>query len=352
MRLIVLLAICLLSAPSAALAQTVTPQEASLDERDRKIAELTSRIERLERLLDARNIQPAVRQPTRRSPQTENNSQEIERALERALVQDETRLVAPGAIEIIPSLGYSYSASSDPLLVTDGSNSAVISDERRRSTIVAGLGARIGLPGNSQLSVSVPYRIAVAEDVLSFGDAPIDARSRNASSLGDVSFSLSHVLAGGRRAIPKVVGSLRGNLGTANRSVGPGLLGGGFPSLGAGVSVSQRLDPVVLAGSVSYDRVFAEAGIAPGDRWSYSLAAYLAVAPEVSFRTLFRQQFTSDTNFSGKPLKGSGQTAATLDFGVSVVPSRRALIDVGVAVGLTENAPDFALTLSTPLRIN
>ncbi|MFN2098733.1 hypothetical protein [Altererythrobacter sp. MF3-039] len=344
-----LLLAAIISAP--ALAQTDQAPVEAADERDLKIAELTARIERLERLLDAREDRPPVTPASSLTSRAADATVDIERALERALVQDGTRLVAPGAIELVPSLSYAYSTNRDPFLVDADGTDVLIDNEQRRSTIEARLGARIGLPGNSQLGVSVPYRFGSVEEVATLAGTPVDARDRSASALGDVSLSLSHVLAGGDSSIPKVVGSLRGNLGNASRTEGEGILGGGFASLGVGMSVSQRLDPVVFAGSLSYDQVFAENGIAPGDRWSYSLAAYLAVAPEVSFRTLFRQQFSGDTRFAGETLEGSGQTSATLDFGLSVVPSRKALIDVGVAVGLTDNAPDFAITLATPLKL-
>ncbi|MBX7539658.1 transporter [Qipengyuania sphaerica] len=282
---------------------------------------------------------------------TEPIPADVERALEKTLIQGGTALISPGSIEITPSFGYAFDARSDPLLVMVGGVPEVVSSEQRHSFLQARLGARIGLPANSQLDVSIPYRFAFREDVLSLAGSPVANVERNASAIGDVTLGLSHVISGRDRSTPRVIGSVSGNLGTADREAGEGLLGGGFPGIGAGLSVSQRLDPLVLAGHVSYDSRFSEGGIDPGDRWGYSLATYLAASPETSLRIRFDQQFFEDVRLSGQRVEGTGGTSASVSFGASVIASRRMLLDLGLSVGLTENAPDLAVTLSAPLEV-
>jgi hypothetical protein len=52
----------------------------------------------------------------------------------------------------------------------------------------------------------------------------------------------------------------------------------------------------------------------------------------------------------GGPVTGSDQLAASLSLGVATVLQQNMLLDVGVSVGLTEDAPDFGVAVSLPIR--
>ncbi len=52
----------------------------------------------------------------------------------------------------------------------------------------------------------------------------------------------------------------------------------------------------------------------------------------------------------GDPVTGSDQLAASLSLGVATVLQQNMLLDVGVSVGLTEDAPDFGVAVSLPIR--
>ena len=321
----------------------------AIAERDATIAQLTARIERLERIL-LTQAHPSASPIS--EPGLPGASEDVERALERSLVQGGAILIAPGSIELTPSFSYAYSTAATPFLSDVDGTPAIVTNEQRQSFVEARLGARIGLPGNTQFDLSVPYRLAFREDVASLGGTPFASVGRDASAIGDVTLSLSHVLAGDGQAIPRLIGRIRGNLGTASRSAGEGLLGGGFAGIGVSLGASQRLDPLVFAGSISYDTLFSEGGIDPGDRWGYSLAAYLAASPETSLRIQFDQQFLDDLTLAGTLFEGSGGTSATMGFGASVITGRRSLIDLDIGIGLTENTPDLALTVSMPLQVS
>jgi hypothetical protein len=74
------------------------------------------------------------------------------------------------------------------------------------------------------------------------------------------------------------------------------------------------------------------------DSWGTTM---IAASPDVSLRTGVSL---------GAPISGSGQQLANLDLGVSMVLSRNLLFDLSFSVGLTQDAPDFGLGLSLPLR--
>ncbi|MCJ8191900.1 hypothetical protein [Sphingomicrobium aestuariivivum] len=342
-------------APAAAQEETPAPAASTAEEeRDALIARLEARIERLERRLAAREAaaMPNAVASSRTPPPGQAIDPDAERALERTLVEAGTALVSPGAVELVPSLTYSRSSSERAALAVMDGTPVLASEQRRLAYHEARLRARVGLPANMQLDASVPWRLAARRDVLFANGTPLSDSDDTASGVGDVSVSLSHVLLGGERAIPTLIGRLSGTLGTAVRGEDHGLLGGGYHGLGVGLSASQRLDPLVFAGSLSWDKRFERDGVDPGGRWGFSLASYLAVSPEASLRLQYSQSHAGDVSVDGVPVPGSGGTSASLSFGTSVIAKRGLLVDVGVAVGLTERAPDLALTFATPIRVS
>jgi hypothetical protein len=89
-----------------------------------------------------------------------------------------------------------------------------------------------------------------------------------------------------------------------------------------------------------------------GDAVFYSLSTYLAVSPETSMRFGFSQTFNSEDSFNGDDIKGSDTTSVSFEAGVSVILNSRTLLDIGGSIGLNDDANDYALRVSLPIRFD
>ena len=271
-----------------------------------------------------------------------------ERALERTLVETGVLLLPKGQAEITPSIGYSYEEIG-PSLLFDGAGRAVADDRLRRDTLSASLGARIGLPFDAQLELGLPYRYVSDSDAIRLAAGRIED-NRDGSGLGDLSIGLAKTLLRESGWIPDLVGRVTWDTATGKRADGGVLLGGGFDELRVGLSASKRQDPLVFALSGSYQWAFEKIGIKPGDEAGISLGAFLALSPETSMRFLFDQVFVDDLRVDGKTVPGSDATLGTLEIGASTILGPGTLLDVAASVGVTDDAPDFAVRVALPIR--
>jgi hypothetical protein len=78
----------------------------------------------------------------------------------------------------------------------------------------------------------------------------------------------------------------------------------------------------------------------------------LAVSPETSLRLAFNQEFVGKTGLRGRSVGGSDQTLGVLSLDAATLLSRRVLLDVGVDIGVTEDAPDYVARVSLPIRFD
>ena len=118
--------------------------------------------------------------------------------------------------------------------------------------------------------------------------------------------------------------------------------GSGYYSIGAGVSASKVIDPVVLFGSLGYTYAFDASGlnqnrggeilneVQPGDSVNFSMGLAYSLSHEVSLRASYQQSYNFETNLG---LRTSSNRIVNLSFGF----------------GLTEDSPDVLLGLSLPI---
>jgi hypothetical protein len=272
----------------------------------------------------------------------------LARALERSLVLTGGVLVPRGQFEIEPGLQFDYAARSAIGLV-------------RRENVVASLGLRVGLPWTSQLELSVPYLRQKVEVLVPGGTVVNDD-----SGVGDIQLGLSKELLAPGRGGTSVIGNITyqnasgdSNLALlANPVLGSLLsstsLGSGFDSIQATLTAVKRMDPLVFLGSYthSFNRSTSAGGadIDPSDSNGVNFRAILATSPTASLRLGFSLARTGELKVNGAPLAASRQTSGLLELGGSVIVTRRMLLDVAFAAGLTEDAPDFVLGVSLPIR--
>ena len=161
----------------------------------------------------------------------EVTEEEVERALERALVQTGVLLLPAGTAEIVPSFG--YGRQDAPVFLSEDGGQIVAADEVRSDGLETSLALRLGLPLDSQLQVDVPYRYQSESSVTRVGlDAPRE-ESRNRSGFGDVGVSFSKALLRERERgwRPNLFGGVRWDTDTGETEDGVPL-GSGTPAVG------------------------------------------------------------------------------------------------------------------------
>src|SRR5262249_23667112 len=162
-----------------------------------------------------------VASPTRRPPTTAVaagppvDDQELERALERTLVREGALVLPTWGFQVTPQFSYGHwDKIQDPFI---------------SNTYIGALSVGMGLPWQSQISVSVPYVFDQGRD-----------GNPSSSGFADVGFLLSKELLVENGPVPNLVGSVGWTSPTSRSSaVGPIPYVSGFQ---AGFTASKRLD--------------------------------------------------------------------------------------------------------------
>jgi hypothetical protein len=219
-----LLAVLVLLAQTAT-AQSVEELQRQTRERDARIRELSGRLESLDR-----------------KPCPEDD--ELNRALERTLIQQGAMVLPARRYELEPQLAYAYwDRDRGPF----------------RSEWDSALALRAGVGWQSQVQVRMPYvHVATATD--------------SATGLGDASFSITRQLVNEAGRRPGLFAALGWLAHTGDAAFGGGVpTGGGFNVPQAALTAVKRYDPLVYFGGISYaaprSREVADARLAPGHIW-------------------------------------------------------------------------------------
>ncbi len=275
--------------------------------------------------------------------------EEVERALERALVRTGALLLPAGTVEVEPS--FSYSRQEAPVFLEEDGGQIRAADEVRSDALETSLTLRAGLPLDSQLQVDLPYRYESESTVTRVGpDAPRE-ESGNRSGFGDVGVTFRKALLRERGWRPNLFGSVRWDTDTGE--TGDGVpLGSGFHELSGSLTASRRQDPLVFVAGVAYAHAFEEGGVQPGDGIGFSIGTVLAVSPETSLRFFLNQSFAFETEIDGREIPGSDQVVGTFVVGASSILSARVLLDVTAGIGLMEDASDYFISVSLPVQFS
>jgi Putative MetA-pathway of phenol degradation len=237
------------------------------------------------------------------------------------------------------------------MIVEQNGVRSVRAHEADRDKLETAITARLGLPWRSQAELRVPY-LRVSEDA----SDGVRSTGRSEFGLGDVELALAHQFLREDGWVPDLVGELRWSLPTGEDSFdsdGPAL-GTGFHGLGGRVTLLKTYDPVVFLGSLGYSESLEDEkkgfDIDPGDSWSVNLATILAAGPGVSLRTGFAMKFTDEAEVDGRELAGTDKTEGVLSLGAAVSLSPSILLDVGVGIGVTDDASDVSTKLALAYR--
>jgi len=302
----------------------------------------------------ASNVAPEepAAEPVPAAPgQFEVDEDEIDRALDRTLVQSGALLLPVGWIELEPRLSYLRRELDTPLLFIDGDPAFLAEGSVRRDEILGGLSLRVGLPFDSQLELDLPYRY-VDQSTVAVVNGVATEDDTDGSGFGDFSVGIAKTIFLERDWRPDLVGRLTWDTASGRERNDGVVLGTSVNEIIGSLSAVKRQDPLAFTGGLSYRTAFEQDGLDPGDEVGLSLGAILAASPETSLRLTLSQRFIQETSLDGDRIAGSDGVVGVLSIGASSILGLGAFLDVSADIGLTDDAPDYAVTVSVPIRFN
>jgi hypothetical protein len=108
----------------------------------------------------------------------------------------------------------------------------------------------------------------------------------------------------------------------------------------------------VFVGGAFYEAALEEDNIDPGDSYGFSLGTFLAASPNTSLSVVLNQSFGDEVEVAGQRIRGSDSVQSILTFGASAILGRNWLLNGAVGVGLTDDSPDYSVSLSLPIRFS
>jgi hypothetical protein len=323
---------------TSANAQSVTQLKAELAAEEAQVAKLKKRVRELERG-PPRLIQPVpvvapmvpvaapvVPRPAPPLPGSPADDDEAERALERTLVREGALVLAPFTYEVTPQASFAHwDKVQDPFV---------------RNSYSAALSARMGLPWDMQVSVSLPY----VYNELRNGDS--------SSGLADAGFLISKELMRESEYGTNLVGSVGWTSPTQNGSAfNPIPYVSGFQG---GLTASKRFDPLVVFGSLSYfssvARDVAGTQVNPSDVIGSRFGGSLAISPATSVTMGLNLSYLVNARPIDLVVSQSDRLLSTVDVGFATVVGPRTLLSVTAQFGVTGHVPDFRLIAALPIR--
>ncbi len=291
--------------------------------------------------------------PAQAPGEVEIDEAAIDRALERTLVQEGALLLPFGQAEIEPRFTYTRREIDAPTFVTVNGNTFVGEQDIDRNEFEGAATLRVGLPLDAQVEVGIPYNYVDESVTTKVANTPQTSNSESGHGVGDLSVGLAKtLLREGAGWWPDVIARVTWDADTGKTQDNGVFLGSGFNELSGSLSAVKRQDPLAFVGSVSYTKAFENDDFEPGDEVGFSLGTVLAASPETSLSFFFNQTFTDDVKFDGDRLNGSDQVIGTFSMGAATILGRNVLLSITGEVGLTDDAPDYAIGASLPIRFD
>jgi hypothetical protein len=274
-----------------------------------------------------------------------------ERALERTLIEVGALLLPQGAIELTPSSSFSVREFGFSTIADIGSGDELAAVSVSRAATSIGLTARIGLPFDSQLELGIPYQSVTEELTLAVLSSPDSRSEATGRGSGDFLVGLSKTLLRENGRAPDIVGRLIWNTGQGTESDNDVFLGGGFSSLSGSLSFVKRLDPLALILALDYQDNHRQENVVPGNAFGISFGTGLAVSPASSLFGSIAHRSISETKIDGEAVAGSDLDVTSLTIGFSTILRRGTLLNIFSEVGMSDDAPDYLLGFSIPMRV-
>jgi hypothetical protein len=302
----------------------------------------------------AQDPAPAADAPKPSAPgAVEVDEQAAERALERTLVAGGALLLPAGQAEIEPSFTYTRRESDvSPVLVDTGEGDLALTNPNlERNELVAALGVRVGLPWDSQVELSLPYNFVQQDEVIETGGGRI-TRDGWGNGIGDLRVGLAKTVLREGVVRPDLIARVVYNTGIGERDDNDIALDGGFSAVTGQLVALKRQDPLAFVASGFYQKTFDDNDLNPGDQYGFSLGTFLAASPETSLRFQLQTTFIDEIERDGRTISNSDRNEAVLVVGASSILGRGVLLDIAGGIGLTDEAPDYFISISLPIRFD
>ena len=290
----------------------------SAEELRREIELRDAEIRRLKERLEAAERKPA---------ETQLEDDELNRALERTLVQAGLLVLPVRRYELQPQLSYSH---------WDGDRGPL------RYEWDASLTGRAGIGWETQLQVTVPYlHVATSTD--------------STTDLGDIALTATKQLAPERGRSPAVLASL-GWVARTGQDPFSGRVptGAGFDVVQGAVSLLKRADPLVYFGGATYSlplpHQYSGRKLEPGRSIGLRIGGALAATPYSSINLAVNVTFQGAAEVDGQRVPDSDTVLGTLQVGFGTLLSSSMMLNVGGEFRFSGPVPNFRLTVGLPFR--
>jgi hypothetical protein len=285
----------------------------------------------------------APQQAARTSPpapgQFNVSEEDAERALDRTLVATGNLLVPSGFAEIEPLFGYTRREIPTQVLFN-----------LNRNEFNWALGARFGLPWESQFEIALPYNFAQQQVTDIAVAPPQQVSNRWGNSFGDVTVALAKTLVHESGWVPDLLGRVSYEAPTGPENSNQVPLPSRRNNLAFSLTGTKRQDPLVFVATGGYTKAFQTGQLNPGDQINFQTGAFLGTSPETTLRGVLQENFLQNVKVNDVTLRGSDTVQSILNFGASSILGRGWLVDLQVGLGLTNAAPKYSVILSSTYR--
>jgi hypothetical protein len=299
-------------------------------------------------------VEPSFLPATKRPPGSlEVDVAAAERALERTLTEQGALLLPKGFAEVTPTIAYIRRESTSPTYAVVAGRYLVLANaDTKRDEGLANLSFKIGLPWTSELQIGIPYNFVNQSSVVNLGNEGRITNSQSASGFGDIQIGLAKQLLREKGLLPDVVFRLTYGTGSGEKAVNNVSLNSGYPTLGGRLTLLKRQDPLAFVANLSYTKEYESDNVQPGDQFGFSVGAVLAASPDTSLQFSFADTISHDTRINGVSISQSGTNQGLLTLGASSVLGKGVLLNFSVGIGVTNDAPDYVVQLSLPIRFS
>jgi len=270
------------------------------------------------------------------------------RALERSLIQLNALLLRPGRAEVAVSYDFGFDKESEPVLVsledtsTGETTTQVGQQQREVSSNSVDFDVKLGLPYDSQISLSVPFGSSRQDIGLVVSGTQGESQQFSSDGFGDVVVSIDKTLAREKGRRPDIILSA-----AYDSDSGSADTGSGAQEFTLGVTATKRQDPLVFTANLS--RTFSQKtdeGVRAGDVTQFSLGTLLAASPYTSLQFLFSQALIDSAEIDGESISDSDAKIASFSAGVSSVVAESMFLNAQLRFGLVDSGTDYRLTFS------
>ena len=291
-------------------------------------------------------------------------------------------LTRKGALVIEPGIEYSHTdvnqfsfggvAILDTVLV-----GAIEAKQANRDAVTGTLGLRLGITNRLEGELRIPYMYRDDSSTNTFVNSGNTSQSISLTDngLGDIEGAVHYQFNDGIGKWPVFVGNFRvkSNTGTSPYDVDRNNLGveeelatgSGFWGFEPSLTVIAPSDPAVFYGNIGYlwnksADINKQIGsryvrdVDPGDAIRLGVGMGLALNEKVSFSIGYQHDWImkTETNFSDGSVDSPSLSVGSMTFGVNWQMSDAAALNVSVAVGVTEDAPDVRLMARVPITLD